>query len=138
MMAEHGLIDKWAKKHFASDHCSGSHATDANPMSLMDVTGPLMFLLAGVLLAVLALAAELTFAAVTNRPSDVVAQQNRGLIRDLGSDVTDVPHFHPEPPVPTAPRSADEEGSWITSGHKTYRLLISSSSERPPVMMDED
>lgn len=125
MMAEHGLIDKWAKKYFASDHCSGSHATDANPMSLMDVTGPLMFLLAGVLLAVLALAAELSFSAVTDRPSDVVAQQNRCLI-------------HPELPVPSAPRSADQEGSRITSGHKTDPLQISSSPERPPVMVVED
>ena len=78
MMAEHGLIDKWAKVYFESDRCSSAQATDANPTSLMDVTGPLMFLIAGVLLAALTAAAELMVTALTrrrrHRPSDSSAQ----------------------------------------------------------------
>ena len=82
MMAEHGLIDKWAKVYFESDRCSGAQATDANPTSLMDVTGPLMFLFAGVLLAAFTAAAELVVTALTrrqrHRPSDSSAQSEPG------------------------------------------------------------
>ena len=90
MMSEYGLVKKWATEHFGPDDCSGGNATDAMATSLMDVTGPIVFLVAGVLLATIVLAAEVFATAVRCRRqqfSVAAADQNRNLDSEHGDCV---------------------------------------------------